>query len=81
MTAMPLTPTAGEIWLTEQGSYVLIAGADRTHAVTCPVAIRPDGSVVAHPRGRKAEQVLLTAFSQGPYRFVGVAKPRTAVTR
>lgn len=81
MTRKPLTPTAGDVWLTEEGTYVLVAGADRTHAVTCPVALRPDGSVVAHPRGRKAEQVLLSWFSQGPYRYVGVAKPRTAVAR
>ncbi|MEV6580193.1 hypothetical protein AB0M92_18745 [Streptomyces sp. NPDC051582] len=81
MTTKPLTPAAGEIWMTEQGAYVLVAGADRTHAVTCPVAILPDGSVVAHPRGRKAGQVLLASFSSGPYRYVSVAKARTAVTR
>lgn len=79
MTTKPLKPVAGDIWLTDRGGYVLVAGADRSHAVVCPVAVRPDGSVVAHPRGRKADRILLTAFSRGPYRYVGAAKARTAV--
>jgi hypothetical protein len=65
--------------MTATGGYVLVAGIDGSHVVTCPVTVRLDGSVVAHPRGRKAERTLLTAFTRGPYRYAGVAKARTAV--
>jgi hypothetical protein len=76
----PLKPLPGDVWLTDLGGYVLVVGVDGSHVVTCPVAVRPDGSVVAHPRGRKAERILLTAFSRGLYRYAGVAKAQTAVT-
>lgn len=76
-----LKPLPGDLWLDRLGGYLLVAGVGRTHGVVCPVAVRPDGSVVAHPRGRKAQQVLLAAFSRGPYRYAGVAKARTTVAR
>lgn len=69
-------PIPGDIWQTDQGGYVLVAGFDGSHVTVCPVAVR-SGVVVAHPRGRKAEQVLLPAFLRG--RYVGVAKARTVV--
>ncbi|MFF5445423.1 hypothetical protein [Streptomyces sp. NPDC012888] len=72
-------PAPGDIWQTDLGGYVLVAGVDSGHVVACPVAVLPDGSVIAYPRGRKAERLLLTAFSRGRYQYIGVAKatPRT----
>lgn len=77
MKTKTLKPAPGDIWQTDGGGHVLVAGFDGIHVTVCSVAVRPDGSVVAHPRGRKAEQVLLPAFLRG--RYVGVAKARTVV--
>ncbi|MCY0916969.1 hypothetical protein OS965_02110 [Streptomyces sp. H27-G5] len=71
-------PAPGDIWETSDGGLVLVAGMDGSHVTFCSVAIRRDGSVVAHPRGRKAERVLLPKFACG--RYVGVAKARTVAS-
>lgn len=72
-------PTPGDIWQTDQGSYVLVAGVDSSHVTVCSIAIRQDDTVVAHPRGRKADRLLRTVFSRGLYEYVGVAKAPKAV--
>ncbi|MFD4912787.1 hypothetical protein ACFWNR_06140 [Streptomyces virginiae] len=72
-------PIPGDIWQTDQGGYVLVAGVDSSHVTVCSVAVRRDDTVVAHPRGRKAERLLRTVFSRGQYRYRGVAKAPKAV--
>lgn len=68
-------PSPGEIWYhAQEGAHFLVAGADRTHAVVCQVAIRRDGHPVAHPRGRKADRVLVRDFTNGLYEYIGTAK-------
>ncbi|MFE3583744.1 hypothetical protein [Streptomyces vinaceus] len=68
-------PAAGQIWYdTEEGTHVLLAGADRTHAAACRVAIRRNGQPIAHPRGRKAERILVRDFTNGQYEYVVTAK-------
>jgi len=67
-------PAPGEIWQTADGTHALVAGVDGSHVVACSVAVWPDGTVTAHPRGRKAERVLLPEFRRG--RFVAKAVAR-----
>lgn len=70
----PRKPAPGELWQSADGSLVLVAGVDSTHVVVCSVAQDWSGRIVAHPRGRKAMQVLSTVFSAGRYEHVGIAK-------